>query len=179
MYSQYIDDGHQIRQTLTLPLGKSEGDEMEPIAGMRAFLLEDDDTIRNMMSEILAARGYEVYAFANPAICPLQVEPECRCSAKQACTDIIISDLDMPNMTGLDFIDNQKEKNCKCQHVALMSGGWEEQDLSRAQDLGCKTFAKPFSFQEFYEWLDEVEKAIEPSRELANWFQGEGSTSEK
>jgi len=125
------------------------------------------------------SRGYEVYAFSNPAICPLQTVPECRCSGKQACTDIIISDLDMPNMTGLDFIEKQKKKNCKCQHVVLMSGSWTEQDLSRAHELGCKTFAKPFAFQEFYDWLDEVEKSLEPARELTNWFQDTGSLSEK
>jgi len=145
----------------------------------RIILLDDDDGVRSVLSEILANRGYEVFPFSSPAICPLQMMPECRCNVNQTCTDIIISDLDMPNMTGLDFIENQKKKNCKCQHVVLMSGNWTEQDLLRAHELGCKTFAKPFPFEEFYEWLDEVERSIESTRELCNWFQDPSSLSEK
>ena len=52
-----------------------------------------------------------------------------------------------------------------------MSGGWTESDLQRAHELGCKTFEKPFPFYEFFEWLDEVERKIESTRELRNWFQ--------
>ena len=138
---------------------------------IRVILLDDNDGIRSDLLKILAARGYEVFAFSNPAICPLQIMPECRCNANQACTDIIVSDIDMPNMTGLSFIENQKKKNCKCQHIVLMSGNWTDTDLSRAHELDCKTFNKPFSFNEFYKWLDEVVKAIEPSRELCDWFK--------
>jgi CheY-like chemotaxis protein len=85
----------------------------------------------------------------------------------------------MPNMTGLDFIENQKKKNCKCQHVALMSAGWTEQELSRAHALGCKTFAKQSLFEELDEGRDEVENSIAPSRELANWFQESASLPQK
>jgi len=128
---------------------------MKQVTKFRVILLDDNEGIRNTLSEILASRGYEVFAFSNPAICPLQIVPECRCNANQTCTDIIVSDIDMPNMTGLSFIENQKKKGCKCQHIVLMSGNWEEQDLLRAHELGCKTYSKPFTFQEFYEWLDE------------------------
>jgi CheY-like chemotaxis protein len=104
-------------------------------------------------------------------ICPLQIKPDCQCNDNQTITDIIVSDLDMPNMTGLTFIENLRMKNCKCQHVALMSSFWKKEDLSLAHELGCKTFTKPFPFQEFFEWIDEVEKNIEPARELCRWFE--------
>ena len=79
----------------------------------RAILIEDDEILRNTLIEILSYKGYDVFAFSNPTICPLQKSPECRCSNLQTCTDIIISDLDMPGMNGLTFIENQKEKDCK------------------------------------------------------------------
>ena len=151
---------------------------MNPTLKFRVLLLEDNDAIRLLFSEIFDDRGYEIFSFFTPAICPLQMIPECRCGVNQTCTDIIVSDLDMPNMTGLSFIENQKKKNCKCQHVALISASWTEQDLSLAHKLGCKTFEKSFHFEGFYEWLDEVEKSIEPTRELCHWFQDQGSLSE-
>ena len=150
---------------------------MNPTLKFRAILLEDNDSIRFLFSEIFADRGYEIFAFSTPAICPLQMIPECRCDVNQTCTDIIVSDLDMPQMTGLSFIENQKKKNCKCKHVALISGSWTDQDLSLAHELGCKTFEKSLHFEDFYKWLDEVEKGIEPTRELRDWFQEQSSLS--
>jgi CheY-like chemotaxis protein len=144
---------------------------MKPRSKLRIVLLEDNEVLRRILSELLIDRGHEVFAFSNPTICPLQIIPECKCSINQACTDIILSDLDMPNMTGLGFIENQKKKNCKCQFVVLMSGSWSEHDLQRAHELGCKTLAKPFPFDEFLEWLDEVERSIESTRELCSWFK--------
>jgi len=151
---------------------------MKSATKYRVILLDDNEAVLNVLSEILTDRGYEVLAFSSPSICPLQMIPECRCAVNQRCTDIIVSDLDMPNMTGLGFIENQKKKNCKCQHVVLMSGNWTEQDLLRAHELGCKTFTKPFPFQEFYDYLDKVERSIDSTRELCNWFQEPGSSPE-
>ena len=150
---------------------------MKPGSRLRIVLLDDNEVLRRILSEVLADRGHEVFAFSNPTICPLQILPECQCNANQTCTDIILSDLDMPNMTGLGFIENQKKKNCKCQHIALMSGGWTEKDLQRAHELGCKTLSKPFRINEFLEWLDEIERSIEPTRELCSWFTETDSLS--
>ena len=144
---------------------------MKPTAKIRILLLEDTEAIRNSLAKILTHRGYEVYSFSNPMICPLQILPDCRCNGNQTCTDIIVSDMDMPCMTGLNFIENQRRKNCKCEHVVLMSSYWKEEDLWRAQELGCKILTKPFSIQEFSDWIDEVERNIDPSRELLSWFK--------
>ena len=144
---------------------------MNPDLKLRVVLIEDNSAIRRLLSEIFDDRGYEIFGFANPAICPLQMLPQCRCDPNQTCTDIIVSDLNMPNITGLKFVENQKKKNCKCKHVALISAHWTEKDASLAQEIGCKVFTKPFFFQEFDKWLDEVEQDVTPTRELCNWFQ--------
>lgn len=150
---------------------------MEPTDKLRIILLDDEAVVRDMLSEFLTEHGYEVISFSDPAICPLQMTPECRCGPNQRCTDVIVSDLDMPSMTGLGFIENQKRKRCKCRHVVLMSGNWNERDLSRAHELGCKTFSKPFPLDEFLEWLVEVEKGTESTRELCSWFEDPDSSS--
>ena len=74
--------------------------------------------------------------------------PECRCAENQTCTDLIVSDLNMPNMTGLRFIQNQRKKNCKCKHVAMISADWTDEDLALARQLGCKIFTKPLFFDD-------------------------------
>ena len=81
----------------------------------------------------------------------------------------------MPTMTGLRFIRNQRQKNCKYKYVAMISASWTEEDLELAQQLGCKTFTKPLFFDDLEEWLDSVEYSIDPKRELHNWFQERGA----
>lgn len=160
-----------LKQADEIPINrlKEKGKKLSEIR-FRAILLEDDDTIRSVINDILTARGYETFSFSSPAICPLQLTRECRCNEGQQCIDLIISDLDMPAVTGLQFIENQKKKKCKCQHIALMSGFLTEQDKLRAEALGCKIFLKPFSLDELHKWLDEVESQINPNRKLADWF---------
>jgi response regulator RpfG family c-di-GMP phosphodiesterase len=99
--------------------------KMQPTTKIRIILLEDTEAIRDSLAKMLTIRGYEIFSFSNPMICPLQIKPDCQCNDNQTCTDIIVSDLDMPNMTGLTFIENLRMKNCKCQHVALMSSFWK------------------------------------------------------
>jgi len=127
---------------------------------LRVIILEDNDAIRNLLSVILEERGYEIHSFNSPAICPLQITPECRCRGEQACVDVIISDLDMPAVTGLEFIENQKRKHCKCRHIALMSGNLTDAVIRQAKGLECKTFAKPFNLSDIIEWLENVEASL-------------------
>ena len=137
---------------------------------LRFIILEDNKMVLESISELLNERGYEVYPYSSPLICPLQLIPDCRCSENETCADAILSDLDMPGMNGLEFFENQKEKNCKCPNVALMSGNWTQQKLSKARELGCKTFIKPFSADEIFNWLEKIEKNVNSSRKLFDWF---------
>lgn len=138
---------------------------------LRIILLDDSDAIRTLLAEMLTRRGYEVFTFSKPTICPLQSLPECRCTPDQACTDVILTDVNMPEMDGLQFIENLKNKNCKCRHVAIMSGWLSPGNIYRAGQLGCKIFTKPFDIDSFCEWLDGIHRVVNPSRELCNWFQ--------
>lgn len=135
---------------------------------IRSVLLEDNEFLRSLMSTVLESRGYEVFTFATPAICPLQIKPDCSCAAHSRCADIILSDLEMPSVSGIEFIKNQKAKHCKTPYIAMMSGNWSAKDVTTAQELGCKVFNKPFNMPEIEEWLNAVEKNIDLDRELSN-----------
>ena len=137
---------------------------------LRIILLEDNDNVRTALTMLLASKGYEVFSFSKPTVCPLQLQPFCRCGRNQACTDVILTDLDMPEMDGLRFIENMKIKNCKCRHVAVMSGYLNAEAMFHAVRLGCSAFEKPLDNEVLFQWLDGIEKKIPSSRELCNWF---------
>ncbi len=138
---------------------------------IRVILLEDNEGSRAVLCEVFARRGYEVFVFGTPAICPLQIRPECRCDQNERCADIIFSDLEMPVIDGLQFIENQRKKQCKTPFIAMMSGNWGEKELLRAQELRCKIFHKPFEIKEINGWLDELEEHINFDRKLTDWVK--------
>jgi CheY-like chemotaxis protein len=129
---------------------------------IRVMVFEDNEYLRSMIKEFLARRGYEVVSFTDPGDCPLLRSDTCY----YACADILISDLSMPNMTGLQFIENQIQKGCRIQNVALMSAAWTNEEQEYAKRIGCQVFNKPFPFDELNLWLDECESRINPHRVL-------------
>ena len=135
---------------------------------VRAIVLEDNDSLRTLTCGILKDRGYEVYASSEPLLSPLDCDSERPCPKEHICPTIIITDIDMPNMTGFEFIENQKSKGCKIQNIAIMSGRWTNDDIKHAKKLGCHMFNKPFKIYEVAKWLDECEKELDHNSKLTD-----------
>jgi DNA-binding response OmpR family regulator len=74
----------------------------------------------------------------------------------------------MPSKTGLELIQERRQKGCKVKYRALMSGDWTDSDLKYAQELGCRIFHKPFDIREMLEWLDDCVKKINSERKLSD-----------
>lgn len=132
---------------------------------VRAVVFEDDEFARSMLWRLLDKRGYEVFTFPHPGLCPLSRSDECF----YACADILISDVEMPVTNGLEFVEQQVRKGCKVRNIAPMSGAWSNSDLQYAWRLGCRTFEKPMDLGQFNAWLDECERTVDPNRVLAEW----------
>ena len=100
---------------------------------------------------MLERRGFDVMAFDNPLEFPAYTSTNCPCAL---CPDIIISDVDMPKVNGLQFVETVINKGCKCKHIALVTGkGLEEEDLHKMAKLNVRCFQKPFDLDEFDAWL--------------------------
>jgi DNA-binding response OmpR family regulator len=136
----------------------------------RALIFDDHEETRQMLWSFFDERGYEVFTFPHPAICPLNQKEVCPCPIKQSCADVILSDLNMPIKTGLLFFEEQIKKGCRCKHFALMSGAFSEDDISKGKSLGIKILKKPLEITELMDWLDQIEKHIDPKRKLSRWF---------
>jgi DNA-binding response OmpR family regulator len=126
---------------------------------MKVVLIDDDPQILSVLGKLLKRRGHEVLTFDNPLSCPIYSSTLCPCSPDSICPDIIISDVDMPKVNGLKFIEMISQKGCKCRKLALISGkGLENDDLRRMTNLGTRFFAKPLDFSAFVEWLIRTEQ---------------------
>ncbi len=135
---------------------------------LRAIVLDDDDAINALVSNILRKRGYEVYASSEPFLSQVYMGSGCSCSVGHTCTDIIITDNNMPNMSGLEFLERQKRMGCKVQNTAVMSGSWTKEEIEHAKKLGCHVFNKPFKIDEIKKWLNECEKELDHKNKLSD-----------
>lgn len=134
----------------------------------RAIIIDDDRLLRTSLIDMLEGWGYEVISCAEPVFYSVFLDRGCDCRAEHVCADIIITDVNMPHMTGLDFIDKQKHKGCKVSNIAVMSGAWDDEKIEYAERLGCTVFDKPFQIDKLKKWIRACEKKIEPQRVLSD-----------
>ena len=132
----------------------------------RTILCEDNESVREVITFLLEERGHEVFSYVDAGDCPLSSYDECKCNHRTACSDIIISDVAMPKVNGLQFVEHLKKHDCKINNIALVSGYWTPMDVLRAKGLGCSVFYKPVMPEDLFEWIESCEKNIDPLRKL-------------
>ena len=143
---------------------------MEKKTTYRILKFNDSEQIRSLLYDFFNKRGYEVFSFPNPGVCPISHEKICPCPTGESCSDFILSDLNMPVQQGIDFLEGQIRKGCKCKNMTLMSGDFTENDVLRAKSIGLMLLRKPFGITEILEWIESIEKTINPDRKLSDWF---------
>jgi DNA-binding response OmpR family regulator len=134
----------------------------------RILLFEDEPAIRRPLCAFLRAQGYEVLDFHSPMACTLVAEQKCTCSRDRACADLVITDMKMPGMTGLELIRMMAVKGCRTstKDKILISSGVSPEEAVEFQTLGCHYLPKPFQLEELLALVQACEKNIPPDRQL-------------
>ena len=138
---------------------------------LRVFLFEDNPMVLEFLTYVLQDRGYEVHAFPEIHNSPFFLKDRCSCPEGSLCGDVIVTDLKMPCISGLQFVEHQRKQGCRIRNIAVVSGHWSPSNVRLAGRLGCTMFQKPFSMDEFYRWLDHCEQTTNPDRRLCDWFE--------
>jgi len=117
----------------------------------RILVVDDDAQIRKMLREILEREGFAVVAAANgkDAVSLYQNQP----------TDLIITDLIMPERDGVETIMEFMQLNPKAKIIAISGGGriGPRDYLEMAEALGARrTFSKPFKRQAIVTAIKEL-----------------------
>ncbi len=116
---------------------------------MRAFVFEDNELVRSFVTLIFEKRGYEVFAFSEASMCPLFLGKSCPCPPEHRCADFIVADINIPNITGLDFIENQLNFGCKVTNFGVIAGQWTDELINQAKHLHCKIYWKTNRLRKF------------------------------
>lgn len=149
------DKNNEIEFRITPLQGKSP---------VKVLLFDDDKDILETLGEYLCDNDYDVETYSDPSKwrCCKSGSDVCPIDESETCTDIIITDIRMPNMTGVDFIRSLEKKKCKVKNIAFMTGAANEDQLQFVQDNGYKLFKKPFNLDEIESWI----KSCEHSRDF-------------
>ncbi|GBD99705.1 response regulator receiver domain protein [bacterium BMS3Abin07] len=132
----------------------------------RVIIFDDEEMVLDFMAETLSYMDYEVLTFREPDVCPIYREDAGLCNNKKPCADIIITDMAMHGMRGIEMIQKQAQRECRLgtRNKAVMSGNFSDDDIRMIEELGCRMIQKPFKISELSEWLNECEQRIDLSK---------------
>jgi CheY-like chemotaxis protein len=136
----------------------------------RAIICDDDGQILNLLQRRLEMLGYEILTAETPMTCAFYREHVDGCPQHDRCTDVLVTDYDMPDMTGLELLEIQHRGGCKLtsRNKALMTGNKDSELKQRAEALGCHFFPKPLLIPTLIAWLKECETRFDLSEPLAS-----------
>ena len=120
---------------------------------VRILVIDDEEPIRDILQQVLAQAGYEVVEAQNGR--------EGLQHYRQVPTDLVITDMEMPEKDGLETI-RELRHDCSRVQIIAISGG-DQTCLSMARQMGVqRTFQKPFCVQEL---LKAVQELVETQQE--------------
>lgn len=120
----------------------------------RILLIEDNNSFRRLVTRLLTRGGYEAVAMENG-------RAGLKALRKSGPFDLLITDIVMPEIEGIDLIGQVREHHPDIPIIAISGGGRNSPDdyLKMAQKLGANaTLAKPFANSEL---LSLVQKMLE------------------
>jgi len=135
----------------------------------RILIFSCREETRKLYSYFLRAKGYEVLQFSTPATCALLAAGENSCFRDRNCADVLLVDMEMQGMTGLEFLRHQQERGCRIlpQNKLLISTGLTTEQDQEVGSLGCAFLIKPFRLSLLLDWLQACERNIPQGRQLA------------
>ncbi len=135
---------------------------------IRINIFDDDATNLKLFSTIMSARNYEVYAYDRAVACPVYKDQAEECSRLRPCADIILTDNQMPRMTGIEMLLDQARRGCRIdiRNKAVASADFDHDQRKIIEGLGCAVFDKPFRLDDIVTWHDDCERRIDLSMPL-------------
>ena len=122
----------------------------------RILIVDDSRTVRRSLQQLLSQAGFLVMEASDGQEGFATVE---RSHGK---FDLVISDLEMPNLDGFGFLRKLRQSQWKNLSVAMLTSRGNEENVKTAKDLGVMSyFTKPFKADEL---LNSIIKIISETR---------------
>ena len=129
----------------------------------KILLIEDEANIRNFLKTLLITNNYQVFIAENAA--------QGKMMFKSHCPDLILLDLGLPDMDGLDLLKEIREESPT--PIIVLSARLDEKDKVTALDLGANDYVtKPFGTAELQARIRTAIRNSNPLLGNGNFTQG-------
>ncbi len=131
-----------------------DDDDQQPLEGPHILYLDDDELITFLMKRLLEKKHYRVSVFVDPSEA---LSAFCRDPAQ---FDLVISDYNMPGMSGLDFARAVKARSVHTP-VAITSGHLHDSLRADAPAAGVNELIyKPDTVEDLFAAVDRLATAV-------------------
>ncbi|MBI3556286.1 MAG: response regulator [Deltaproteobacteria bacterium] len=136
--------GQKETKTVNLSHGLTKG---------RLLVIDDDVGMRSLLNDVLCTSGYTVTSFSD-AIGALKIV-----TANDQNIDAIICDLNMPRISGFDFLDMLQRMKSKIPLILITAFGTKKTEQEAQKKGAFGYLSKPFQLSEISEL---IQKAVNP-----------------
>lgn len=123
------------------------------------YVLEDDESILNLLKYTLSSAGYECEGFALPSLFLSRIE--------ERKPDLVLLDIMLPEMSGVDVLKTMRKKHhFDDVRIIMLTAKSAEYDIVKALDEGADDYiTKPFGMMEL---LARVKSALRRKEKRTN-----------
>ena len=147
--TEVIDVGYYVNLAFDDWFGAGRQATSDAGDGRRVLLVDDSAFFRNLLSPLLDVAGYEVTTVES-AVEALQLCEEGRDF------DIIISDIEMPGMSGYDLAEALKTKRWAETPIVALSAHATPGDIARGREVGFADYVAKFDRDALLSSLDQT-----------------------
>ena len=106
----------------------------------RILVIEDDESLRNLLKDALGIAGFEVIAYPSIEAIPNK--------ANSLDADLVVSDINLPGLSGFDFLKSLRKSGNQIPFIALTARN-ERMDVTEGLREGADDYVtKPFGLEE-------------------------------
>jgi CheY-like chemotaxis protein len=118
------------------------------------LLFDDDNFFRTLLADTLKELDFQVVSYPSPGVFLARLNNE----AAAAWPDYILTDNQMPGMSGMEFVQKISRLGCNTpkQRIGIISGRWDNADLETARKQGYKIIEKYNSPDQIRAWVEET-----------------------
>ena len=147
--TEVIDVGYYVNLAFDDWFGAGRQATGDAGNGRRVLLVDDSAFFRNLLSPLLDVAGYEVTTVES-AVEALQLCEEGRDF------DVIISDIEMPGMSGYDLAEALKTKRWAETPIVALSAHSSPGDIARGREVGFADYVAKFDRDALLSSLDQT-----------------------
>lgn len=122
-------------------------------AGARVLVAEDNKEMRRLLVWALETRGYQVTEASDGPDLFFRLSTQ---STAGAGYDLLVSDIRMPHMTGLEVMQGLRRVKDLLPPTILITAFGDEQIHQTAAELGVEVVDKPFELEDLMEKVDRA-----------------------